>query len=226
MPSKKQWINIAAIAALIVIPVYFVYTLTHAKWVQHKLPYIGEKEKDDAGREIEHTVGNIVLFDQNGGKVSIGQFDGSIIVASIFFATCPEVCPEMNGQIEALAREYRNMDNVKFLSVSIDPESDSIPVLKEYAKRFHADNYRWQMCTGDKEEIYDWVLHDLLLANQQDGRNFIHDDKVAIIDKERHIRAILPTRGETGKAKLDAYKRIKDDIENLLYEYREKELDK
>ena len=76
------------------------------------------------------------------------------------------------------------------------------------------------------KEIYDWVINDLLLATEQKGLDFIHDDKVVIIDREKHVRAILPTRGDKNKDRFEALKRIEEDINNLLYEYRQKELDK
>jgi hypothetical protein len=69
-------------------------------------------------------------------------------------------------------------------------------------------------------------MNDLLLANEQKGSDFIHDDKVAIIDRNGHIRSILPTRGNSNKEKLEAFKRIEEDINNLLYEYRQKDMDK
>jgi cytochrome oxidase Cu insertion factor (SCO1/SenC/PrrC family) len=98
--------------------------------------------------------------------------------------------------------------------------------LAAYARRFKADKLKWQFCTGNKTDIYDWVMNDLLLANEQKGSDFIHDDKVAIIDRNGHIRSILPTRGNSNKEKLEAFKRIEEDINNLLYEYRQKDMDK
>jgi protein SCO1/2 len=160
------------------------------------------------------------------------SFKDKIIVANIFFASCADVCPEMNGQLMRVAEEFYRMNNVAFLTVSIDPESDSVPVLLKYSRRFNATLTNWRFCTGSKTEIYDWVLNDLLLANQMKGDSFIHDDKVVIIDKERHIRSILPTRppedtpaNRRNTVKLDLMRNISDDIQNLLYEYRQKELD-
>jgi protein SCO1/2 len=115
---------------------------------------------------------------------------------------------------------------VKFLTVTIDPESDSVPVLAAYAQAYKADLYKRTFATGNKKEIYDWVFNDLKLATEQRGSNFIHDDKVVIIDKQRRIRAILPTSGESNTQKYKNIQRIKDDIENLKYEYRQKDLDK
>ena len=226
MSSKNKFIKIAAIAALIIIPVSFVLMLARAKWVQKKLDYYSQDYTGPDKAKANHQVGNIVLYDQNGHRVSLSDFDSCIIVANIFFTNCAEVCPRMNGQVEALAREFRKFSKIKFLSVSIDPMNDSIPVLRKYAAQFHADKYNWQFCTGNKKEIYDWVLNDLMLASEQRGQNFIHDDKVVIIDKQKNIRSILYTGGTTYAQKWDAFKHIKDDIDNLLYEYRQEELDK
>jgi protein SCO1/2 len=155
----------------------------------------------------------------------LSDFDSCIIVANIFFATCPEVCPEMNKQVQVIAEEFRSNPTVKFLTISIDPEHDSVPVIASYASAYNADLYKRTFATGRKTVIYDWVLNDLLLATEQRGSDFIHDDKIVIIDKNRHIRSILETRGATLKDKLDRVKRINDDINNLLYEYRKKSLD-
>jgi protein SCO1/2 len=220
--------RVAAVAAIVVLPVLGIYLLSKAKWVHKELPYIGQPVaiKGANGKIEQHKIGGLELKDQHGQKVNPAEFDSCVLVANIFFASCAEVCPEMNSQVQTVAEEFAKNPRVKFLSISIDPENDSVSALKAYAKRFHADKLKWQFCTGNKTDIYDWVLNDLLLANEQRENDFIHDDKVAIIDRNGHIRAILPTRGSSNKEKLEAFKRIKEDINNLLYEYRQKDMDK
>lgn len=215
----------AAIAAIVVIPVMFVVFLARAKWIHEPLPFLGETYTDSKGNVQKHRVGDIELVDHNGKRVTMGMFDSTIVIANIFFASCPEICPEMNKQIQVIAEKFQKFPNIKFLSISIDPEHDSVPVLREYAKYYKPDVYKRIFATGNKKEIYDWVTHDLLLANEMAGKNFIHDDKVVIIDKSRHIRGILPTRDSTNRGKLEKIKRIDDDINNLLYEYRQKDMD-
>lgn len=218
--------KVAALAALIILPAITVYFWGEAKWVHEELPYIGERyyssEKQDT---VYHEVGDFVFYNQHGKKISWQDFDSCIVLANIFFATCPEVCPEMNKQIQVMAEEYVGDPDVRFLTVTIDPESDSIPVLKDYADSYKADLYKRTFATGSKREIYDWAINDLLLATEQRGSDFIHDDRVVIIDKDRHIRGILPTRAPSMSEKLELIRRIKDDIENLKYEYRKKTMD-
>lgn len=227
MSKQQGYIKRAALAALIILPSLGIFFWAKAQWVHQELPFIGERYYSaEKGDTMYHQVGDFVLYNQHGKQISWQDFDSSILIANIFFATCPEVCPEMNKQVQVIAEEYVNEPQVKFLTVTIDPESDSIPVIKEYADAYKADLYKRTFATGSKTEIYDWAINDLLLATEQRGADFIHDDRIVIIDKEHHIRAILPTRAPTMREKIELIKRIKDDIENLKYEYRKKALDK
>jgi protein SCO1/2 len=226
--SNNMKFKVAATAAIVILPIFAVFFWSKAKWVHKELPIFGDTIMGDNGIKefFSHTVSDIVLYNQHGKKITLDDFDSSILVVNIFFASCPTICPSMNKQIQSVAEGYINENNIKFLTVTIDPESDSVPVLAEYAKAYKADLYKRTFATGNKREIYDWVFNDLKLATEQRGSNFIHDDKVVIIDKQHRIRAILPTSGENNTQKFKNIQRIKDDIENLKYEYRQKELDK
>lgn len=229
----NKTIKIAAIVALIVVPVFLIYFLAKAQWVHEELPYLGHTTESPDGKKEYHTVGNIYLTDHHGTPLNLDSFQNKIILVNIFFASCPEVCPEMNKQVQVIAEEFSRFKDIVFISVSIDPENDSVPVLAAYAARFNNSRLpNWHFCTGNQTEIYDWVLNDALLANEMRGKEFIHDDKIVLIDKKRHIRAILPTRppedtpeNRIMTTKLELVRNIKDDIDNLLYEYRKQELD-
>lgn len=228
----KGWVKVLAIVALVALPVIGVYFLAGSKWKNETLPFYDRNGViEGADPSTIHKIGDFEFTDQYGNKVTPADFDTCIVVANIFFATCPQICPQMNTNLQVVAEKFRGATKgsspVRFLSISIDPEHDSVPVLKEYAKRFKADKLDWQFVTGSKKEIYDFALNDLLLATEQRGNDFIHDDKVVIIDKEGHIRGILEMRGEGTKASdWEKVNRIIDDINNLIYEYRTKAMDK
>jgi len=226
MAINKKYIKGAAFAALIILPSIGIFIWGKAKWVHQSLPIIGERYYSaELGDTVYHKVGEFVLYNQHGKKITWQDFDSSILIANIFFASCPEVCPEMNKQVQVIAEEYVNEPQVKFLTVTIDPETDSVPVIKDYSDYYKADLYKRTFATGSKTEIYDWAINDLLLATEQRGADFIHDDRIVIIDKSRRIRAILPTRARTNREKIELIRRIKDDIENLKYEYRKQTMD-
>ena len=226
MSSFTGKYRVAAVAAIVILPILGIYFLAKAKWVHKELPYIGQSVKGPDGKMEYHKITDIELTDHHGKTLNPAKNDSCVVVANIFFATCPDVCPEMNSQVQTVAEKFVKNPKVRFISISIDPEHDTVAALAAYARRFKADKLKWQFCTANKTDIYDWVMNDLLLANEQKGSDFIHDDKVAIIDRNGHIRSILPTRGNSNKEKLEAFKRIEEDINNLLYEYRQKDMDK
>ena len=94
---------------------------------------------------------------------------------------------------------------VHFLSFSVDPERDSVEVLKKYADRYGVNHDTWWMLTGPKKRIYDFALNELKLGLQDGGTvdsNFIHTGKFILIDKERIVRGYYDGLDTTSLSKL------------------------
>jgi protein SCO1/2 len=85
----------------------------------------------------------------------------------------------------------KNDSSVRFISISVDPSTDSIPRLRTYADKYHANHDKWYFLTGDKKQIYNFARNELKLElTEGDGgeNDFIHPDKFTLIDKYRNIR--------------------------------------
>jgi protein SCO1/2 len=146
-----------------------------------------------------HRVSNISLTNQLGEQVSLDDLKGKLIIADFFFTRCPSICPtltrNMKGLQDALKMKNprRTIDSafVQFLSFSVDPQRDSVSVLKKYADKYGVNHDIWWMLTGPKKQIYDFALNELKLG-LQDGENvdsnFMHTGKFVLIDRERVVR--------------------------------------
>ncbi|MES1226336.1 MAG: SCO family protein, partial [Bacteroidota bacterium] len=92
-----------------------------------------------------------------------------------------------------------------FISFSVDPERDSSAQLKKYADRYGINPDVWWLLTGDKKTIYDFALTELKLG-LQDGEgvdsNFIHTQKIALLDKEHIVRGYYDGLDSTSLSKL------------------------
>lgn len=220
------------VATFILFPTILILFLSKAKWIHKTLPYYSASEQTDTANSNTPRVGTYLNFtDHNGKPFSFKDFgDSCIVLVNIFFATCPEVCPEMNSQLQSVAEKINanpKETRIRFVSITIDPEHDSIPVLNEYAKRYKADRYhRLFVRCDNKQDLYKWIKTDLLLANDQLDSNFIHSDQVVLLDKKRYVRGIFETRAEKLLDKLDKIKGIEAGIDNLIYEYRQQSLEK
>jgi protein SCO1 len=74
---------------------------------------------------------------------------------------------------------------------TVDPETDSVPVLKAYADAHQANPKQWFLLTGSKKVIYDLARYDYFVtATQGDGGpdDFVHTQNFALIDQRGRIR--------------------------------------
>lgn len=211
---KKRTSFFIAIAVIIV-PI-LIYFLLHAGKQNFKsLPVFGEKvapNGDDIKDTIFYTVPDFKVTSQTGETITQKTFSGSIYIANFFFASCKDVCPKMNAKVETVYAKAKEYAEVKFISFSVDPENDSVPVLAKYAKKFNADSKIWYFVTGSKENIFK-AGQGFLLPVSIEEKTIDHSQQLLLIDKQNRIRGIYD-----GLDDLEI-KRLNDDIKVLLYEY-------
>jgi protein SCO1/2 len=97
----------------------------------------------------------------------------------------------MTNNMGKLQEAFRNDDDIKFLSISVTPVMDSIPVLKEYAIRKGVIDAKWNITTGDKKHIYELARKSYFaVLDEGDGgvQDFIHTENFILVDKKRQIR--------------------------------------
>lgn len=89
----------------------------------------------DAGQTIYATP--FSLIDQNGEVVTQANFLGKPSAWFYGFTQCPEVCPatltEMSRLLDALGPDA---DKLRVVFVSVDPERDTVEVMKDYVDYF------------------------------------------------------------------------------------------
>ena len=74
------------------------------------------------------------------------------------------------------------------------PWNDSIPVLKAYAERNNIDNAKWNLVTGDKNELYsiarEGYFADEDFVKTKDESQFIHTENFILVDTQGYIRGV------------------------------------
>ena len=86
---------------------------------------------------------------------------------------------------------FKDNDDIMFLSMSVTPIMDSIPVLAAYAKKKGAIKGKWNLTTGDKKHIYELARKSYMaVLDEGDGglQDFIHTEQFVLVDKKLQIR--------------------------------------
>ena len=128
---------------------------------------------------------------QLGKKVSLDDLHGKILVVDFFFTTCPTICPGLALSMKRLQNSFRKNDSiVQFVSISIDPERDSVPRLRAFADKYNANHDTWWFLTGDKKQTYDLAIKEMKANVADVGADtaFPHTENFFLLDTNRVVR--------------------------------------
>ncbi len=164
----------------------------------HPLPYYDTPDFtpkwEMPNNKTFHQIRSFALLNQENKPFTEKDIEGKICVADFFFTSCPGICPKMTKSMADIQMEFMNDDEIMLLSHSVNPEKDSVSILKKYAKEKNINFNRWKLLTGNKDEIYDlgrkyyFVEEDEGIKKGNDV--FLHTENFILIDKQRHIRGI------------------------------------
>jgi protein SCO1/2 len=93
--------------------------------------------------------------------------------------------------MQRIQRQFKNDDDIRLLSHTVDPERDDAERLAEYADMYEADSSKWFFVTGDKKALYHQARKGYFLnATEGDGgpEDFIHSERIVLVDKDKVIR--------------------------------------
>lgn len=154
------------------------------------LPIFGERDVQGSDT-IYHTIANFKFVDQDSTEVTNDTFKDKIYVADFFFTSCRTICPKMKTQMLRVYDSIENDPEVLLLSHTIDPEYDTVGLLKDFAQRLGVESQKWHFVTGEKEEIYKIAQTSYFataLEDKSEPDGFIHSGAFLLIDKHQRIR--------------------------------------
>jgi protein SCO1/2 len=141
------------------------------------------------------------LQDQTGAVVTRETLAGKVWVADFIFTTCPDVCPVLSAHMAEVQAKYSGNDDVRLVSFSVDPATDTPPVLAAYAQRFGAAHPTWLFLTGDVTAMKTVVVDGFKMLMEPGADTILHGSRFVVVDRRGRIRA-YPDPKEEGKKDL------------------------
>jgi protein SCO1/2 len=134
------------------------------------------------------TLGNFSLTNENGQMVTRAELDGKFLAVSFLFTSCSLTCPEVSRRMAEIQRMTTNAADVRLVSLTVDPRSDTPPVLAKWGARFGADTNRWHFLTGEKSALYGLIGQSFLAQDNGDPfnsmpGNFTGTERIAVVDR-------------------------------------------
>lgn len=147
-------------------------------------------------------VGEFQLVDQWGDPVTRESLLGTPWVANFVFARCVTHCPMMSRKIMELNQELADVP-VRFVTITVDPEHDTVPLMKEFSDTWNATKDRWLFCTGEPAQVWNLIRKGFKVAAWENvgtkklpGMEFAHTNQLVHVDKD----GVIQGRYDSGAA--------------------------
>jgi len=153
------------------------------------------RETADKGRMVtrmpNELMPNMALWDQSGRLVKKKDFLGHPLALNFVFTSCriARMCPASTSCMKQLGDALARMPgaaDVRLLTITFDPETDTPGVLRTYADGYSIDHARHRFLTGDAGQIKDLMRHYGIQTLRDDG-TIVHNAALIVISPEGRI---------------------------------------
>lgn len=147
-----------------------------------------------SGLPTQHRqLGEFNLTDRTGRIVTRADLAGKFVVVNFIHTGCSISCLQVNERMAEVQGLVAGQDDVRLVSLTVDPRTDTPPVLAEFGDRFGADTNRWYLLTGDKDALYELIETSFLQREPLTPDNlmpggFVGVERIALVDRAGNVR--------------------------------------
>ncbi len=133
---------------------------------------------------------DFALFNQHGKLVTTKDLQGKAFVMNFIFTRCTDakMCPLSTSKMATLHRMANEQEiaDLAFISVSLDPEYDTPPVLKHYAEAYGIEGDNFHFVTGPFSAVDDLIRSFGVTSLPRDG-TILHSLATMLISEQGEI---------------------------------------
>jgi len=179
---------------------------------------------------------DLIAKNQAGEDVKLSDLRGKVWVVAEFFAVCPHCAVRNGAELRMIYDEFKDHPDFQMVCISVDPETDDVEKLSDYASALGAETEDWWfLTTGDEKATHEYLENTLKFfgirersdpAEIEANGRFQHDMGLILVDRDFNVIGKWPlsdARSEEGK-KLNPglYEKLKKEMFGRISEELEK----
>jgi cytochrome oxidase Cu insertion factor (SCO1/SenC/PrrC family) len=148
--------------------------------------------------------------EDNGRTLRLRELQG-VQVLTFFYSTCEGACPLTVKALQMLSRDRSSAAaHARFVLISVDPDRDTVEVLRRYRNTMHLDKRSWKLLRGATGDVR--KLAALLGFNfeQIDSGEYVHSNLVTVLDARGEVVHQQSAVSGDRDALADAIRRAQD----------------
>ena len=120
---------------------------------------------------------------QNQETFELKELKGDVLVMVMIYTSCKAACPRLVADMRNIEKETGN-DGIKFVMVSIDPETDTPERLKEFAIENHMDSDQWVFLNGSVDDVREFANVLSVKYKSISPIDFSHSNIISVFDQQ------------------------------------------
>jgi protein SCO1/2 len=147
--------------------------------------------KPESGKISDNSIYQLKSIWKNelNKNIRLSDFRGRHIVLAMIFANCTYACPVIINDMKRIENKIssREVNNTKFVLVSIDPDRDSPESLLNLSKRENLDLNRWSLLTSTKDNVRELAAMFGFQYQKNKNGDYIHSNQINILNPDGEI---------------------------------------
>ena len=178
----------------------------------------GSQKKQEVA-EVSKDISELSIYNlpsvwtsQNNETTELKDLRGDVLVMVRIYTTCQVACPRLVADMRDIESKLPNnkKKNVKFILVSIDPETDTPERLMEFAIENEMDSDQWLFLRGSEDDTREFAAVLAVNYKKISPMDFSHSNIISVFNQEGELvhqkEGLGVNNGETVKAIIDLAK--------------------
>ncbi|CAH8707699.1 SCO family protein [Paenibacillus thiaminolyticus] len=128
----------------------------------------------------------------DGSTVTLADTNGKVRLFYFYFTNCPDVCPPTTyrlSEVQKLLQEKGMFGtDASIVSISFDPERDTLEEIKTWSEKYNADYSGWYFLRGKEEDVAKMMPELGSSVFKDEDGNFTHLNVITLVDQDGNIR--------------------------------------
>lgn len=122
---------------------------------------------------------------QNGDTLSLGDLRGNVLVTVMIYTSCQMACPRLVADMKNIEKAIgkKTKTPVKYILVSIDPETDTPERLRAFAGENNMSGDQWLFLRGSEEDTREFANVLAVKYAAISPVDFSHSNIISVFDR-------------------------------------------
>lgn len=123
---------------------------------------------------------------QDNEEIQMEDLRGNVLVMVMIYTACKAACPRLVADMRNIEKQVaaKDLKKVKFIMVSIDPETDTPERLNQFSKDNLMEDDHWMFLRGTPEDTREFAAVLAVSYKRISPIDFSHSNIISVFDED------------------------------------------